>query len=291
MYLKYLQRYNAKVYNKYIVSGTVLPVPQILKWNDNMILALDIGNTNIVLGCVNEHKKVSSLFRIKTDISRTSWQYAVEINSMLDIYNIDKNSLDGCIIASVVPPLTSVMKKAVNLAAGLEPMVVGPGIKTGLNIAIDNPAQTGSDRVADAVAVIDQYKVPAISIDMGTATTVSVIDADKTYIGGMIIPGIMISQEALASRTSQLPKISLEPPKRVIGSNTIEGMKSGAVYGSAAMIDGVLQRIEEELGQKATVIATGGLAPSIIPHCKRKDIIVDTNLLLKGLRILYDKNK
>lgn len=124
---------------------------------------------------------------------------------------------------------------------------------------------------------------------MGTATTVSVIDANKTYIGGMIIPGIMISQEALASRTSQLPKISLEPPKRVIGSNTIEGMKSGAVYGSAAMIDGVLQRIEEELGQKATVIATGGLAPSIIPHCKRKDIIVDTNLLLKGLRILYDK--
>ena len=181
-----------------------------------MILALDIGNTNIVLGCVEKDNTVNSLFRIKTDISRTSWQYAVEINSMLSIYNVDRSQLSGCIISSVVPPLTSIIKQAVQLVAELEPMVVGPGIKTGLNIALDNPAQTGSDLVVDAVATIKQHKTPAIIFDMGTATTVSVIDEDKTYIGGMIIPGILISQEALTSRTSQLPKISLESPKRLL---------------------------------------------------------------------------
>ncbi|MEE0858483.1 MAG: type III pantothenate kinase [Acutalibacteraceae bacterium] len=256
-----------------------------------MILALDIGNTNIVLGCVNKENKVNSLFRIKTDISRTSWQYAVEINSMLDIYKVSREELDGCIISSVVPPLTSVMKKAVQIVAELEPMIVGPGMKTGLNIALDNPATMGSDRVADAVAAINQYKLPAMIIDTGTATTVSVIDANRNYLGGMIIPGIMISQEALADRTSQLPKISLEPPKNIIGKNTVDCMKSGAVFASAAMIDGVIGRIEDELGEKVTVIGTGGLASSIMPFCNRKDIIIDDNLLLKGLRILYDKNK
>lgn len=256
-----------------------------------MILALDIGNTNVVLGCVDKNTKVNSLFRIKTDISRTSWQYAVEINSMFDIYKISRNQLSGCIISSVVPPLTSVMKQAVQLVADLEPIVVGPGMKTGFNIALDNPASMGSDRVVDAVATINQYKLPAIIIDTGTATTVSVIDAEKNYLGGMIIPGIMISQEALTDRTSQLPKISLEPPKNIIGKNTVDCMKSGAVYGNAAMIDGVIERIEKELGENATVIATGGLASSIIPFCKRSDIIIDNNLLLKGLRILYDKNK
>lgn len=256
-----------------------------------MILALDIGNTNIVLGCVDKENKVNSLFRIKTDISRTSWQYAVEINSMLDIYKVSREELDGCIISSVVPPLTTVMKKAVQIVAELEPMIVGPGMKTGLNITLDNPAAMGSDRVADAVATINQYKLPAMVIDTGTATTVSVIDANRNYLGGVIIPGIMISQEALAERTSQLPKISLEPPKNIIGKNTVDCMKSGAVFGSAAMIDGVIGRIEDELGERVTVIGTGGLASSIMPFCKRKDIIVDDNLLLKGLRILYDKNK
>ena len=258
-----------------------------------MILALDIGNTNIVLGCVDKNNRVNSLFRIKTDISRTSWQYAVEINSMLNMYNVGKEQLSGCIISSVVPPLTSVIKTAVKQVADMEPMVVGPGMKTGLNIALDNPATMGSDRVVDAVAVINQYKLPAVIIDTGTATTVSVIDEGKTYLGGMIIPGIMISQEALTSRTSQLPKISLEPPKtdKIIGRNTIDCMKSGAVYGNAAMIDGVISRIEEELGKPVTVIATGGLASSIMPYCKRQGIIVDNTLLLKGLRILYDKNK
>ncbi|MEE1154088.1 MAG: type III pantothenate kinase [Acutalibacteraceae bacterium] len=258
-----------------------------------MILALDIGNTNIVLGCVDKDNKVSSLFRIKTDISRTSWQYAVEINSMLDMYKLNREQFSGCIISSVVPPLTSVIKTAVKQVTDMEPMVVGPGMKTGLNIALDNPASMGSDRVVDAVATINNYKLPAVIIDTGTATTISVIDENKNYLGGMIIPGIMISQEALTSRTSQLPKISLEPPKtnKIIGKNTIDCMKSGAVYGNAAMIDAVVSRIEEELCKTVTVIATGGLASSIMPYCKREGIIIDNNLLLKGLRILYDKNK
>lgn len=256
-----------------------------------MILALDIGNTNIVLGCVDDNGKVHSLFRIKTDISRTSWQYAVEIKSIFDIYNVDINKLDGSIISSVVPPLTSIMKQAVELVANIDSMVVCPGMKTGLNISLDNPASMGSDRVADAVGAINNYKLPAMIIDTGTATTVSIIDSKKHYLGGMIIPGIMISQEALTSRTSQLPKISLEPPKNIIGKNTIDCMKSGVIYGSASMIDGLIERIEEEIGESVTVIATGGFAQSVMKFCRHKDIIIDNNLLLKGLKILYDKNK
>lgn len=255
-----------------------------------MILALDIGNTNIVAGCVDKQKKVSSLFRIKTDISRTAWQYAVELYSMMTICCIDKTHIDGCMISSVVPPLTAVIKSAVKIVTDIDAKTVCPGIKTGLNILIDNPATVGSDLVVDAVAVIHQYALPAIVIDMGTATTFSVIDKNKNYLGGSIMPGLMISQNALTERTSQLPKISLDAPHHVIGKNTVDCMKSGAVYGSASMIDGIIDRIEQELGEKTTVIATGGLAECIIPYCQRKNIAIDNHLLLKGLRILYDKN-
>ena len=155
---------------------------------------------------------------------------------------------------------------------------------------LDNPAQLGSDRVADAVAGINLYPVPLIIIDMGTATTVSVIDRDKNYLGGMIIPGLRVSLDSLTQRTSQLPKIGLEAPKKVIGANTVECMKSGIIYYSAAGIDGVTQRIEETLGEECTVVSTGGLANKIIPHCKR-DIIIDEQLLLKGLMIIYKKNR
>lgn len=256
-----------------------------------MILAMDIGNTNIVMGYVDKNCNVNSLFRMKTDISRTAWQYASEIYGMLNIYGIDKNQLDGCIISSVVPPLTYSIKEAVRIVFHLDAKIVIPGMKTGLNILIDNPASVGSDMVVDAVAAINQYSVPAVIIDTGTATTFSVVDRNKNYLGGLIMPGVMISQEALTSRTSQLPKISLDAPKRVIGKNTVDCMKSGAVYGNAAMIDGTIDRIENELGEKVTVIATGGLAESIVPYCQREGIILDNDLLLKGLRILYDKNK
>lgn len=254
-----------------------------------MILALDVGNTNIVLGCIDDNNKIVYEARVATDHGKTEYQYAVEFKSLLEIASIDTNLITGAIMSSVVPPLVLILKKAVEFVTGVIPIVVGPGVKTGLNIMLDNPAQLGSDQVVDAIAALDEYEPPIIIFDMGTATTVSVIDKNKNYLGGMIIPGIKVSQEALTARTSQLPKISIEAPKRIIGKNTIDCMKSGAIYANAAMVDGVVGLIEHEIGDKATVIATGGLSASIIPFCKR-NIIIDNDLLIKGLKIVYDKN-
>ena len=167
--------------------------------------------------------------------------------------------------------------------------IVGPGVKTGMNILMDNPAQVGSDRIVNAVAAINEYPAPLVIIDMGTATTFCVVDAKKNYIGGMILPGVRISLDALTAGTSQLSRISIEAPKKIIGKNTIDCMKSGIIHGNAACIDGMVYRIERELGQKTTVIATGGLAKRIVPYCEQ-EIIVDDELLLKGLRLIYNKN-
>lgn len=255
-----------------------------------MILALDVGNTNIVLGCVDESNNIVYEARIETDHGRTEYQYAVDFKNLLEIGGIDTKLITGAIMSSVVPPLVLILKKAVEFVTGVTPLVVGPGVKTGLNIKLDNPAQLGSDQVVDAIAALDGYEPPIIIFDMGTATTVSVIDKDKNYIGGMIIPGIKISQDALASRTSQLPKISIEAPKKVIGKNTVDCMKSGAIFANASMVDGIIERIEQEIGSSATAVATGGLSSSIIPFCRR-NIIIDDNLLIKGLKLVYDKNR
>lgn len=254
-----------------------------------MILAIDIGNSNIVIGCF-EGEKILFTERLSTNQQYTSLEYIVTIKSILELNGIEDNSFEGCIISSVVPSVTLTVKAAIERLTGADIITVGPGIKTGLKIKLDNPAQLGSDRVADAVAGINLYPVPLIIIDMGTATTVSVIDRDQNYLGGMIIPGLRVSLDSLTQRTSQLPKIGLEAPKKIIGGNTVECMKSGIMYYSAAGIDGVIQRIEEELGEPCTVISTGGLSTKIIPHCKR-DIIIDEELLLKGLMIIYNKNK
>lgn len=254
-----------------------------------MILALDVGNTNIVLGCIDNDDNIVYEARVATDHGKTEYQYAVEFKSLLEIAGIDTSLITGAIMSSVVPPLVLILKKAVEFVTGVVPIVVGPGVKTGLNIMLDNPAQLGSDQVVDAIAALNEYEPPMIIFDMGTATTVSVIDKNRNYLGGMIIPGIKVSQEALAARTSQLPKISIEAPKKVIGKNTIDCMKSGAIYANAAMVDGVVERIEHEICDNATVIATGGLSASIIPFCKR-NIIIDNDLLIKGLKIVYDKN-
>lgn len=189
-----------------------------------------------------------------------------------------------------MPQVTNIARLAAEKILKKEVMVLGPGVKTGLNIMMDNPGQLGADLVADAVAGLAEYPVPFIVIDMGTATTVSVVNEKKQYIGGMILPGVRISLDALTSRASQLSGISLEAPKRIIGKNTIDCMKSGLLYSNAAALDGIVERIEEELGQKTTVIATGGLAKKVIPHCKR-EIILDEDLLLKGLLVIYEKNK
>lgn len=253
-----------------------------------MILAIDIGNTNIVIGCI-EQEKIYFVERVSTDISNTELEYVVKFKTLLDLYNIKIENIKGCIIASVVPPLNNIVKASMEKLLHITPLLVGPGVKTGLNILMDNPAQVGSDLIVNAVAGLKYYGAPIVMIDMGTATTISVVDDKKNYIGGQIIPGVKVSLESLVNRTSQLPRISLEAPKKVIGRNTIDCMKSGIIIAQAASIDGMLERIWEELGYETKVVATGGLAGCIVPHCK-KEIIHDNELTLKGLYVIYNKN-
>lgn len=253
-----------------------------------MVLAVDIGNTNIVIGCF-QAQDIQFVERISTNQNSTTLELAISIKTILEIYHIRTTEIEGSIISSVVPSLNHAMKKAIEKVAGCRVLIVGPGVRTGLDISIDNPAQLGSDRVADAVAAIDMYEPPLVIIDMGTATTLSVVDKWRRHIGGVIVPGVGISMNALTEKTAQLPKISLDPPEKCIGSNTVECMKSGILYGAAGCIDGLLDRIEMELGESPTILATGGLSEYIIPHC-RHDILLDPMLLLKGLRIIYLKN-
>ena len=254
-----------------------------------MILAIDVGNTNIVVGCIDD-LKTYFIERLSTNRTKTELEYAVDLKNVLDIYHIKKTEIEGCIISSVVPQITNIVKLAAEKILKKNAIVPGPGVKTGLNIMMDNPGQLGADQVADAVAGISGYPVPLILIDMGTATTASVVNSKKQYVGGMILPGVGVSLDALTARASQLSGISIDAPRHVIGKNTTECMKSGVLYSNAAALDGIIDRIEEELGEKATVVATGGLAKKIVPHCKR-EIILDEELLLRGLLIIYEKNK
>ena len=259
-----------------------------LQNNKNMILAIDMGNTNIVIGCIND-QKVCFEERLSTDSSKTELEYAIGFKTVLELNDINSSDIKGAIISSVVPSLVNTIKSAIEKIIGVTPLIVGPGLKTGLNILIDNPKELGSDLVVDAVAAIKEYGAPLIIIDVGTATTISVIDDKKNYIGGAILPGVKVSLDSLVSRTAQLPRISLEPPKNVIGKNTIDCMKSGIIYGNVSCIDGMIEKIESEVGHSMTTVATGGLAKIIVPLCK-KNIILDNELLLKGLKIIYDKN-
>ena len=256
-----------------------------------MILAIDMGNTNIVIGCVDE-EKVLFEERLATDLSKTELEYVVIFKTVLELYGIEKEKVTGAIISSVVPQLVNIIKSAVYKLIKVDPMVVGPGVKTGLNSLTDEPRRVGSDLIVDAVAAINNYGTPLIVIEMGTATTMSVIDRKGNYIGGVIMPGIRVSVDSLVSRTAQLQRISLDAPDKVIGKNTINCMKSGVVYGNASCIDGMIDRLADEMGEALSdikVIATGGLSRVILPEC-RHNIIQDDELLLKGLKIIYDKN-
>ena len=254
-----------------------------------MLLAIDIGNTNIVIGCI-EDGQIRFKARIATDRTRTSDQYGVEILNMLEAFGVKRDQIDDCIISSVVPPVFNSVRTGVWKVTGKQPMVVGPGLKTGLNIHVDVPSQVGSDRIVIAVAALAKYKAPLILMDMGTATTIEVVEPENVYMGGVIFPGVMVSLDALTSRAAQLPGISLDKPKNVIGKNTVDCMRSGMMYGTAGMIDGIVERIEEELGHQCTLVATGGMAQFITPLCKR-EIILEKDLLLDGLSIIYEKNK
>ena len=254
-----------------------------------MILAIDIGNTNIVIGCIDENKTYF-VERLRTDSSKTALEYALDLKNVLELYGITREDLNGSIVASVVPPVSTTIRQAMEKVTGQKPLMVGPGVRTGLNIKVDNPASVGADLIVAAVAAVRDYPAPLIIIDMGTATTMTVVDRNGNYIGGVIIPGLQVALDSLVNRAAQLTKISLDVPSQVIGRNTLNCMQSGSLYGTAAMIDGMIDRMEAELGEPATVVATGGLARFVMPLCNHK-IQMDDGLLLKGLWIIYQKNQ
>ena len=286
-----------------------------------MVLAIDVGNTNIAVGCI-DGGDISRVFRLSTNTAKTAHECAADLRSMLEFHDratyetaspasnavgqgsqtlqpvppstnpyslIPNPSIDGAVISCVVPPLTRVFKDAVKLLAGVNAIVVGAGVKTGINILIDDPAQLGGDMVATAVGALASYTPPIIIVDMGTATKMCAIDKNGSFLGGAIVPGLALSMDALAAGTSQLPRVPLEAPSKCISANTIDCMKSGAIYGSAAMIDGMTERFETELGDRAQVVITGGFADLVYRHCKH-DIIHDPHLILRGLGIIYEKN-
>ena len=254
-----------------------------------MLFAIDVGNTNIVFGGIDQNGAAVFSCRISTDKKKTEDEYAVQFKTLLDLHQINPSCFRGGIISSVVPQLTSILQLAVEMVIGKTPLIVGPGIKTGLNIKIDNPAQLGSDIAVGAVAAIALYPKPLMVIDMGTATTICVVDKEGCYRGGIIAPGVVVSMESLTRNAAQLQSIGLFPPKKAIGTNTADCMRSGLVFGNAAMIDGMIDRMSEEIEGTPTVIATGGLAQKIIPCCRHK-VILNNDLLLIGLKIIYDKN-
>lgn len=254
-----------------------------------MILTIDIGNSNIVIGGV-EGENIVFEARLRTDATKTSDEYCIELKSLLDIYHVEESQIEGAIIGSVVPQVLNSFQTAIKKLTGKQALVVGPGLKTGLNIKIENPAQTGADLVVGCVAALREHKPPMIVVDMGTATTMVVLDETGALVGGCICPGVKISMEALTDRTALLPGLQLDQPKKAIGRNTIECMRSGIMLGAACMVDGMIQRMEEELGYPTTVVATGGIAKFVIPMC-RKSIIYDKDLLVKGLAALYRDNK
>lgn len=255
-----------------------------------MFLAIDIGNTNISLGAYKDDKLVF-VSRLATDRSRTPDQYAIEFKQIFALYDALSASFSGAALSSVVPELTATMCEAIEKITGHRPVVLGPGIKTGMNILIDNPAQLGADLLAGCVGAANLYPLPCLVIDLGTASKISVIDKNGAFRGCTIAPGIGISLDALSQRTSQLPSISLKTPDHAIGTNTLDSMQAGTVFGFAAMIDGLCEKLEAELGEgKMSAVATGGLAKDLIKSCKR-EIAFNGELVLHGLKVLYDKNR
>ncbi len=254
-----------------------------------MILAIDIGNTHTVIGGFLDGS-LHFVARIATTLQTTEDEYAAKLTSILSLHHVDSASVVGVVVSSVVPPLNTTVKKALQFVFGIEALFVGPGVKTGLNIHCDVPSSVGADLICASIAAKKIYGTPILAIDMGTATKMMVVDEKGAFIGVSIIPGISLALKALTENTAQLPKISLEAPRSVIGKNTVDSMRSGVVFGNASMIDGMIERFTEALGSSPRIVATGGLAPVIIPYCKHK-IPIDEYLVLKGLLMIYEKNK
>ena len=256
-----------------------------------MLLAIDVGNSNTSIGLFDDNKNLQFLASLDTDSRKTADQISIDLMNLFALYGYDYKVVTGAILCSVVPPLNFMMQKALTRLLGKPPMVVGPGVKTGLNIRLSNQTQVGADIVADAVSALEKFPAPIITIDMGTATTIGVITEGRNYEGGLLLPGVNVSLEALSRRAAQLPDISLQHPKALIGKNTEDCMRSGIVYGTAGMLDGIIDRIREEFaGKEVTGVATGGNAPVIVRYCRNK-IIYDKYLLMEGLWTIYQKNK
>ena len=253
-----------------------------------MILALDIGNSSIVIGGFDQKNLVFTA-RLRTDNTKTSDEYCIDFMSVLEVHGCCREEVQGGIIASVVPQVTNACKTALRKLSHREPLIVGPGLKTGLNLKIENPSHIGADLVVGAVAALQEHKPPMIVVDMGTATSMMVLDAEGTLVGGSICPGVQVSLDALTSRTALLPGLQLDQPQRAIGKNTIECMRSGVMLGAASMLDGMVERMEQELGSSASVILTGRIAKFIQPLC-RTPMTYDSNLTLKGLAAIYLAN-
>jgi len=255
-----------------------------------VIFAIDVGNTHIVIGII-EKGEIRNVVRVHTDPRETATEHIIKLRQITDFYGLDPTGFEGSIISSVVPRVTESLKTAVEKLTGQRALVVGPGVKTGINLRVDEPGSVAADLIVGAVAGAACYGTPVIVVDMGTATTLVAVDKSNCFRGGAIIPGVKLSYGALSAGTSLLPDIAVLRPKKVVGTNTVDAMRSGAVYGTAAMIDGMVQRMEAELGCPCTVVATGGLAADIVPCCTRPGILIDSELLLKGLWLLYEKNR
>lgn len=254
-----------------------------------MLLAVDIGNSNIVVGGLQDGKILWET-RIETQQAAAPGWFAARLQEAMARYGVSPAELEDGIISSVVPPVLEAVRRSVAELTGQAPLVVGPELETGLTLQVDNPAQVGSDRIVIAVAALERYQPPLILIDMGTATTIEAVGPGSVYLGGCILPGVQVSQDALSERAALLPAIQLGPPGNVIGKNTVDCMRSGAMYGAAATLDGLVDRVEEELGAPAVVVATGGIAQMVVPLCRRT-IVLENDLLLRGLDLLYRMNR
>lgn len=272
------------------VFGIIISILYRQKGAAPVILAVDIGNTNIKIGAWDNNNLVF-VSRLQTNTLKTQDEYAINLFNIFRLNDCNAAQFDGAIISSVVPPVSQLFRAAVAAVLHTDRVyLVSPGIKTGLNIKIDNPATLGGDMLCCAVAAIAKYPLPCIIASLGTATAIFAIDKDGAFIGGSIAPGVNISIEALAKRTAQLPHISLDAPGRLIGANAVDSMKSGSVYGTACMLDGMVRRMKRELGENTSVVACGGIAQFIIDYCE-EDIIFDDELVLSGLKIIYAKNE
>ncbi|NLD39012.1 MAG: type III pantothenate kinase [Desulfatiglans sp.] len=254
-----------------------------------MLLCIDVGNTNIVMGVFDQDSMIGQ-WRVRTEKDATSDELGILICSLFKTSNIKMDRVSGIIIASVVPPLILTLEGLSKKYFNIKPVVVGHGLKTGMPIRYDNPKEVGADRIVNSVSAYEKYRCGLIIVDFGTATTFDCITAEGEWIGGAISPGLIVSGEALFSRTSRLPRIeTYSAPKNVIAKNTISAMNVGIIYGYAGLVDGLVTRLKKEMGHEVKVIATGGVAPLIAKESATIDLI-DENLTLEGLKLLYERN-